>query len=500
MTTFRWGDPADAVALPPSVRDLLTAALGVTGPRPVAEPVLPPPAPLPAFPGLDVTPAARLRHAAGMSTEDLLTARSGALPGAPDGVARPASHEEVLDVLRIAAEHRVAVVPHGGRTSVVGGLRAVRDGYAGVVALDLGRLDRLVRLDRTSRTATFQAGVRGPRAEELLNAEGFTLGHFPQSFQYATLGGFAATRSSGQASAGFGRFDQMVVGLRAATGAGTLDLGRAPQSAAGPDLRQLLLGSEGAFGVLTELTVRVRPLREIRYAGWAFGSFDAGMRAVRALAQDGPAPAVLRLSDEVETAINAATGSGADAGGGCLAVVGHLGDADPAGRLGGHGGEPLGEAPGRAWAEGRFRAPYLRDALLDAGVLAETLETATFWDRLPDTYAAVRDALVSTLGDGGTPPIVMCHISHVYETGASLYFTVVAAQAADPVAQWRAAKAAAGDAIVASGATISHHHGVGRDHRAWYAREIGPAGVAVLHAVKGALDPGNVLNPGILLP
>jgi alkyldihydroxyacetonephosphate synthase len=498
MTTFRWGDPADAVELPSSVRDLLTAALGVTGPRPVAEPVLGPAAPLPAFPGLDVTDGARLRHATGMSTEDLLTARSGALPDAPDGVARPASHDEVLDVLRIAAEHRVAVVPHGGRTSVVGGLRARRDGFTGVVALDLSRLDRLVRLDRTSRTATFEAGVPGPRAEQMLNAEGYTLGHFPQSFQYATLGGFAATRSSGQASAGFGRFDQMVVALRAATGAGTLELGRAPQSAAGPDLRQLLLGSEGAFGVLTEITVRIRPLREIRYAGWAFPSFDAGMRAVRALAQDGPLPAVVRLSDEVETAINAATGSGSDAGGGCLAVVG---GADAAGeRLREYGGEPLGEAPGQAWAAGRFRAPYLRDALLDAGALAETLETAAFWDRLPGTYAAVRDALVTALGDAGTPPIVMCHVSHVYETGASLYFTVVAAQAADPVAQWRAAKTAAGDAIAASGATISHHHGVGRDHRTWYAGEIGPAGVAVLHAVKRALDPAGVLNPGILLP
>ncbi|MFI7543465.1 FAD-binding oxidoreductase [Actinoplanes sp. NPDC049599] len=500
MTLFRWGDPADAVTLPSGVRDLLSTALGVTGPRPVTGPELPAPAPLPDFPGLDVSAGARLRHATGMSTVDLLTSRSGAVPDAPDGVARPASHDEVLEVLRIAADHRVAVVPHGGRTSVVGGLRALRDGYAGVVALDLSRLVRLVRLDRTSRTATFEAGVTGPRAEQMLAEAGFTLGHFPQSFQYATLGGFAATRSSGQASAGYGRFDQMVVALRAATGAGTLELGRAPQSAAGPDLRQLLLGSEGAFGVITELTLRIRPAREVRYAGWAFPSFDAGMRAVRALAQDGPLPAVLRLSDEAETAVNAATGASADAGGGCLAIVGHLGDADPADRLTEYGGEPLGEEPGKVWEAGRFRAPYLRDALLDAGALAETLETATFWDRLPQTYTAVRDALLGALGDAGTPPIVMCHISHVYETGASLYFTVVAAQAEDPVAQWRAAKTSAGAAIVASGATITHHHGIGRDHRPWYAQEIGPVGAAVLHAVKRALDPAGILNPGILLP
>jgi alkyldihydroxyacetonephosphate synthase len=169
-------------------------------------------------------------------------------------------------------------------------------------------------------------------------------------------------------------------------------------------------------------------------------------------------------------------------------------------RLRGHGGTPLGEEPGTAWFDGRFRAPYLRDALLDAGALAETVETATFWDRLPQTYAAVRDALVGTLTGLGTPPLVMCHISHVYAAGASLYFTVVAAQADDPVTQWRTAKAAASDAIIATGATISHHHGVGTDHRPWYAREIGPVGTAMLRAVKDAVDPTGILNPGVLIP
>lgn len=497
MDAFRWGDPADAVTLPDSVRTLLGAALGVT-PPPAAVPArLPEPAALPPDLGADTSHAARLSCAAGMSTEDLLRARAGELPGAPDGVVRPASHDEVLRVLRLATEHRLAVVPHGGGTSVVGGLRAQRDGFRGVVALDLSRLDRLVRVDPVSRTATFQAGVPGPRAEELLAEHGLTLGHFPQSFRYATLGGFAATRSSGQASAGFGRFDQMVVGLRAATPTGTLEAGRAPQSAAGPDLRQLLLGSEGTFGVITELTVRVRPARPMTYEGWSFPSFAQGVRAVRALAQDGPLPAVVRLSDEAETMINAATGSGASgAGGGCLAIVG----AGAAERLLEHGGTPLGPEAGAQWERGRFQAPYLRDALLDAGALAETLETATFWDRLPETYAAVRDALIAALGDEGTPPLVLCHVSHVYETGASLYFTVVAAQAADPVAQWRRAKAAASDAIAATGATISHHHGVGRDHRPWYAEEIGPLGVAVLRAVKHTVDPAGILNPGVLVP
>ena len=515
MSTFaRWGDPADAVALPESVRQLFGAALT---PRPDAAPPNPQPSTLTAdqlaalraaCSDVDDGAPARLRHAAGMSTTDLLALRAGDVAAAPDAVLRPAGHDEVVAALRVASDHRIAVVPFGGGTSVVGGLRAARAGFAGVVALDLTRLGRLVGVDAISRTATFEAGVRGPRAEELLAGEGFTLGHYPQSFQYATLGGFAATRSSGQASAGYGRFDQLVLALRAATPRGTLVAGRAPQSAAGPDLRQLLLGSEGAFGVITELTVQVRPAPAARrYAGWAFPSFVDGCRAVRALAQDGPVPTVVRLSDEVETATNAAVDPSLD-GGRAVAIVGFEGtDADVAAREAGAGerlraagGTPVGEGPGRAWLAGRYRGPYLRDALLDAGALAETLETATFWHRLPETYAAVRAALVDTLAGLGTPPIVMCHVSHVYPAGASLYFTVVAAQADDPAAQWRSAKVAASDAIIATGATISHHHGVGTDHRRWYADEIGPIGAAMLRAVKDAVDPVGVLNPGILLP
>jgi len=518
----RWGDPADAVALPAAVRSLLATALGVRTPPPAPTPAADPAAGLPvsglgqpalaalrdACGDVRTDDAARLTHAAGRSTVDLLRLRTGDASGAPDAVVRPADHHEVVAVLRACAAHSLAAVPFGGGTSVVGGLRPRRNGYAGVVAVDLARLDRLIGVDPVSRTATFQAGVRAPRAEELLAGHGLTLGHFPQSYEFATLGGFAATRSSGQASAGYGRFDQLVLGLRAATPAGTLDLGRAPASAAGPDLRQLLLGSEGAFGVITELTLQVRPApADRRYAGWAFPSFGDGVDALRALAQDGPLPTVLRLSDETETAVGAATG-GPDTGVGCLAIVGFEGAvADVSARraatesvLRERGATPLGADPGIAWERDRFRAPYLRDALLDAGAIVETLETATFWRRLPDTRAAVAAALVASLSKAGTPPLVMCHVSHVYPSGASLYFTVVAAQAGDPVGQWETAKAAAGDAIVAAGATISHHHGVGRDHLRWYADEIGPAGVLALRAVKRALDPDGVLNPGILVP
>jgi alkyldihydroxyacetonephosphate synthase len=511
-TLARWGtEPTPP--LPDGVRTLLTSALGVTGARPPADAVDLAPSTLAdadlaalraACPDVRTDDAARLAHAAGKSTVDLLRLRAGAAAHAPDAVARPADHDQVEALLRACAARRVAAVPFGGGTSVVGGLRANRSGYAGIVAIDLGALDRLVAVDPVSRTATLEAGLRAPRAEELLAEHGFTLGHFPQSYEGATIGGFAATRSSGQASAGYGRFDQMVVALRVATPTGTLDLGRAPHSAAGPDLRQLVLGSEGALGIVTAVTVRVHPAPSARaYGGWRFESFEAGAAAVRALAQDGPLPTVLRLSDEPETAIAA---GGAD--GGCLAIVGVEGTSSSVdrvssavtSRLSELGGVSLGPAAGQAWARDRFRAPYLRDALLDAGALVETLETAAFWSNLPAVYDAVREALVGALLGQGTPPLVMCHISHIYPTGASLYFTVVAAQADDPVAQWERAKTAASDALALAGATITHHHGVGRDHLPWYAAEIGPLGVAALRAVKEAWDPAGILNPGVLIP
>jgi len=336
------------------------------------------------------------------------------------------------------------------------------------------------------------------------------MGHFPQSFEYATLGGFAAARSSGQASAGYGRFDELVLALRLATPTGTLSAGRAPRSAAGPDLRQLILGSEGTLGVITSLTVQVRPLPEQRvYDGWRFASFDQGAGALRRLMQDGPRPTVLRMSDEAETALNLARpaeiGSG-DGEAGCLAIAGYEGTAtDVAERRRGASAvlEAAGAAPvpeaGESWARDRYRGPYVRDALLDAGALVETLETVTFWSSLPGLYAAVGEALRSSLSEMGTPPVVMCHISHVYPAGASLYFTVGCAQLADPVSQWRAAKAAASEAILAAGGSITHHHGVGTDHREFYEREIGAVAAEALRAVKATLDPAGILNPGVLL-
>ncbi|MGR6916377.1 FAD-binding oxidoreductase [[Actinomadura] parvosata] len=539
MSWSGWGDPAKARELPEPVLALLRDLLGVRAPGtpaaaleevalpPVAlpEPVLGALAKVVGEPYVRTGHEERVRHTRGKSTPDLLRMRAGDGSAAPDAVVLPGSHEEVAELLRVCSRERVAVVPFGGGTSVVGGLAPDRAGFAGVIALDLGRLDRLISVDEESMVAAFEPGVRAPDAERLLAARGLTLGHFPQSFEYATLGGFAAARSSGQASAGYGRFDDMVVGLTLATPAGTLELGRAPKSAAGPDLRQLVLGSEGAFGVITSLRLRVRRApAERRYEGWRFASFAAGSAAVRALAQEGPLPTVLRLSDETETMIglakpdeigsgpsNGAGGSGAAggsadssgaAGSGCLLVAGYEGvrvgsrHAAASAVLARMGGEPLGPEPGQAWERGRFSAPYLRDSLLAAGATVETLETAGFWASLPRLYDAVRLALLGALGS----PLVMCHISHVYETGASLYFTVVTPQDADPVAQWERAKAAVNAAVVEAGGTITHHHGVGRDHLDAYAREIGPVGAGVLRAVKAELDPAGILNPGVLVP
>ena len=521
MHPTRWGDPARATALPDTARGLVELVFPVDD-RSVPDdlvldlpPVALPEAVLAAFaevvgPGQVVTDddTRRLRTR-GKSTPDLLRARAGDLTDAPDAVLRPGDAAEVQTLLAVAVRHHVAVVPFGGGTSVVGGLVARRDtSYVGVVSLDLVRMKRLLAVDPVSMTATLEPGLRGPEAEALLAEHGLTLGHFPQSFEYATIGGFAATRSSGQSSAGYGRFDAVVAGLTVATPVGPVDLGRAPASAAGPDLRQVFLGSEGALGVITSVTVRCRrrPAERV-YEGWRWASFDAGAEAVRALAQSQLLPTVLRLSDENETAINLADPDavGGEGSGGCLMIVGHEGTpaqvavrrAAVSAVLTDLGGIPAGEEPGRAWSAGRYSAPYLRDSLLDVGVLVETLETATWWSGLRGLYDDVSAALRGSLGDSA---LVLCHVSHVYETGASLYFTVAAAEGDDPVGRWRAAKAAASEAIVARGATITHHHGVGTDHQPWLAAEIGEVGIAVLRAVKAAVDPDSILNPGVLVP
>lgn len=521
-----WGDAAAAKPLSAGIRALLEQALGIEAhdvDEPSADEVRLRPSALSqtdrnglsAIVGaanVTVDDHARLLRAGGKSTLDLLRRRDFGVQDAPDAVLLPRGEDEVAQILTFCADRSIAVVPFGGGTSVVGGLDPLRGDFKAVVSLDLRRLDELHALDEVSWEAELGAGLSGPEAERLLGAHGFALGHYPQSFLFATIGGFAATRSSGQDSAGYGRFDDMVRGLRAVTPAGILDLGRAPESAAGPDLRQLLIGSEGTLGIITRVRVRIHPIPEAtRYEAWSFPDFATGADALRAVVQTGTGPTVIRLSDEAETGVNLATSENigeAQITGGCLAITVFEGtEAHVASRhsetralLEAGGGTSLGEEPARAWEHGRFNAPYLRDALLSAGALCETLETATSWSNVPVLKAAVTEALTAALTDSGSPALVLCHISHVYPTGASLYFTVVAAQRGNPIEQWRTAKAAASDAMMRVGATITHHHAVGADHRPWMRDEIGDVGVQVLRAVKKTLDPAGILNPGKLIP
>jgi alkyldihydroxyacetonephosphate synthase len=404
----------------------------------------------------------------------------------------------------------------------VGGVTALRGGHRAVIALDLRRLNRGVEVDPESLTATLQAGMTGPQAEAFLAGHGLTLGHFPQSFEYATIGGFAATRSAGQSSTGYGRFDDLVLGLRLVAPRGQIVVSAHPASAAGPSVRQLVLGSEGRLGVITEVTVRVRRAPpQSRYEAWSFAHFDDGLAAMRDLIQGHAAPDVARLSDPEETRVGmamAAHGGTIERIGrrylrlrghqrGCVLIAGWDSDALLTGARQAEAravmrrrrGIPLGASPARAWLRQRYHGPYLRDALLDTGVLVETLETATSWSRLTQLHRAVSEALRSEL-TGDSPPLIGCHVSHLYPSGASLYFTVLAAAGPDPRARWVAAKRAACVAILAGGGTITHHHAVGTDHRPYMAQEVGAAALGALSALALQLDPAGIMNPGKLLP
>lgn len=469
------------------------------------------------------TRAERIAHAAGRGYLDLVRLRRGEPRGAPDAVLRAGSHELLLALLDLCSRSSIAVVPFGGGTSVVGGVEPLRGTHEAVVALDMSPLCGVEAIDRESLSVTVGAGMRAAALERELCARGLTLGHFPQSFEYVSLGGCAATRSAGQASTGYGRFEELVLGLRAATPVGSVELPAVPASAAGPDMRELIVGSEGTLGVIDRLTLRVAPRPPARiYRGLLFADFQAGAQALRRLAQGGAAPAVARLSDRQETELTLrlagdglrrlGTGLYFAARGhreGCLAILGFEGEPEQARRAWlharrcarDHGAISLGRGAGEAWLSSRFAAPYLRDELLTHGVMVETLETAARWSDLHALKGAVGRAISDALLACGTPGIVGCHVSHLYETGASLYFTFMARMLRGrEERQWQTVKDAAGAAILANGGTITHHHAIGRDHRRWLAQEIGATGIAALESLKQRLDPAGIMNPGKLLP
>ena len=483
---------------------------------------LPPPRELPnPVVAVQSDDAARLRHAAGQSFPDLVALRTGQGLRLPDGIVTPSSAAECSAVVRWAEEAGVKVVVRGGGTSVVGGV-TVR-GDAPTVVLSLAGLRGLTGVDTTSQLASFGAGTLGPQVEAALAPHGLRLGHEPQSFEFSTVGGWVATRSAGARSIGVGKIEDLLAGFEVATPAGVWRLPPLPASAAGPELRRLLAGSEGRLGVLTEVTLRVRPIPACEEGVTvSFPSWQAGVEACRALLQGGVPVEVMRLSDAAESALalHMAHLPGVVRRAGawlarlprfsnpCLLLLGWTGseeEVDEARRRSArvwraHGGTGLGAFGWKSWLAQRFRHPYLRDALLDQGIGVDTLETAAPWSGLPKVYEAVGEALRGAAAVLGAKVQVLCHLSHAYRDGASLYFTFFWPLAAgQEMAQWWACKRAATDALAPFSATVSHHHGVGAMHAPWLEREIGAPGRALLAAAAGAVDPQRVLNPGVLL-
>ncbi len=393
-------------------------------------------------------------------------------------------------------------------------------------------MDRVIQIDTVAETATAEAGIYGPALEKALRAKGFTLGHTPQSFEFSTLGGWIGHHGAGQGSSRYGRAQDWLVAAKLATPRGLLCTNEAPASAAGPRLKEIVLGSEGLFGVITEATIRIRTLPAVSdYRAFLFADFDAGAAAIRSAMKEDIAATMLRLSDAEETRFyRAYSGLGkvrtiahrlADrylkmrgfTGKACALIAGFEGNADDARSARKHftniakryGALSLGSRMGAHWLHTRFQGPYLRDPMMDRGIGVDTLETAANWSKLASLYAATRAALEGAIRETvpreGASGVVMCHISHSYRDGASLYFTTIFPRALEgDIAQWTAIKKAATDAIMANGGTVSHHHGIGEDHLPWMAQEKGTLGIDVLRAIKAALDPKGTLNPGKLLP
>ena len=465
---------------------------------------------------------ARVSHAYGRAYRDVVRAFRGRIDNPPDLVAHPRDEDEVAAALEWCADAGAAAIPFGGGTSVVGGVEArVSDEYAGVVSIDLRRLDRVLEIDEASRAARIQGGALGPTLEDQLRPHGLTLRHFPQSFEFSTLGGWIATRSGGHFATLYTHVDDLVESVRAITPSGDWDSRRLPGSGAGPSPDRMLIGSEGILGVITEAWVRLQERPRFKASvGVAFDDFDAAARAVREISQSGLNPSNCRLLDEAESELTHAGPPGK-----ALLVLGFESAHHPVdgsmeiaiAAARDHGGEP-GEVRGQgsgggsddavgAWRQAFLAAPYLRDNFVALGVLTDTFETAITWDRFADFHARVMDTAraavaeasgVPATGDGA--PRLSCRFTHVYPDGPAPYYTVLApARRGFEVEQWDAVKAAASEAILAAGGTITHHHAVGRDHRPWYDRQRPDQFAEALRAAKRAVDPGATLNPGVLL-
>ena len=473
--------------------------------------------------GLDLDPLERVRHARGQSLPDWIALRTGRLGATPDAVARPPDSAAAASLLAVAAERGWTLVPYGGGSSVVGGVTVVPSDRP-VVTVDLAGTSGLHRLDEASGLATFGAGTFGPAIEAALEPHGLTLGHYPQSFEGSTIGGWVATRSVGQQAHGYGRIDELFAGGHLETPRGPMDLPPYPASAAGPDLRQVVLGSEGRFGILTEATVRAsRTPRLERFSAYVVPDWERALELARRLGQSGLPLSMARVSTPLETATTFALagdrrgsgllrrylgwrGQGPDR---CLVIVGLGGQPEVVGAAaravddlvrGTHGVAAPGVGP--AWRRSRFAAPYLRNALWDEGYAVDTLETATDWTTLPALATELARGLRHGLDGAGERVHAFSHLSHPYATGSSLYTSYVFRLADDPdgtLERWRTLKSAASDVIVRHGATISHQHGIGTDHAPYLASEKGPLGMRAIEALVHEFDPGGVMHRGVLL-
>jgi alkyldihydroxyacetonephosphate synthase len=470
----------------------------------------------------------RVVHARGKSLRDLVRHRGGDLGRLPDAVVRPAGEDEVTAVLAAALDADAVLIPFGGGTSISGSLEAAAEERRTVISLDLSRLSRVLDVDAASRLARVQAGAFGPDLERQLNGAGWTLGHFPDSFTHSTLGGWIATRSSGMQSDRYGDIGDLTRAVRVVTPSGLLVTRPVPHTSTGPSVREMVLGSEGRLGVITEATVHVRRLPERRtILGYLFPSWADGLAAMQEIAGSEAAAAVTRVSDANETRFSFATRKdpsvldrvkstalttylrrrrGFDVDAMCLSFIGyegssrHVADQRKAvGRIAGrHGGLCIGSSPGELYDQKKFDTPYIRDFLLDRGALADVSETAAPWSRLPTLYATVMASAQGAFDELGVRGYIMCHLSHSYHAGACLYFTFAFKPAGegDGLEQYDLVKSAIQQAFIDSGATLSHHHAVGTEHARWLEDDISAPGVAMLQALFSGVDPGGNLNPG----
>lgn len=522
-----WGEEGDIYELPKRANKYLQQLLG-KGEAPkdatldqIVEKV--PQSRLPDHPLISTNPKERVLHSVGQSLADWIWIRSGEIPYFPDGIAYPKSVIEIEQVLKLAKEWNAIIIPYGGGTSVVGHINVI-DNACPVITVSMKKMNKLLSISKTDMLATFQAGVKGPDLEAELQAQGYTLGHFPQSFQYSTLGGWIVTKSSGQFSKGYGRIEQLFASAKVLTPMGELEIPPFPAAGAGTDVRELILGSEGRIGIVAEATVRISKLPEKEvFQGAFFRTEQEAIECVRQLGQSGLPLTMIRLSLASETATTLKMNGESFTQrllfsflkmkgfteGKCMLLYGAVGDAklvkftlDEANTMiKKNNGFTVGETPGKKWYDGRFSMPYLRNTLWEMGYAIDTLETATQWEKVPEMIEGIENALKQGMKNRAGIH-VFTHLSHVYPTGSSIYTTYLFKLQDSPektMDVWKRLKRLASEAIVANGGTISHQHGVGTDHLSYLTSEKGEQGMEAIRSLIRSYDPDGLMNPGKLI-